>query len=530
MAGRDIKPYRFNPRGVVDALDGGQIQDGGLLAATDLIFDPSNPFTFECRPAAVKQSSFAGISGANFVSVSYIVGDICYGMIKSSTVSGHDQPFAYNLVTNALVTVSGTQSSATLPTSQSATGTWVPPTMALVGVNLYVTHPGFAGGAGAYFGWFDTTDPTDPIWHSGNTTGTALAAVPSAVAQFNARAWFVVNNAIYFTDTLDINISEATNILILGDSINITAVAPQPLVTSVQGIIQSLAVFKPNVIALITGDDSEGNLTLNIISSSVGCSAGRTIAATSKGLKFMATDGIRLLGQDGTLGDPNPDLKIPFIYALTPSRASAAYNNNIYRITVQNGHENGNPLEEYWFDERQNAFTGPHSFTQDMAVAYNSEFVVFNSNFAPGLYTSEVVQDGTSIYVENGNDMTFLMRTSPMTDGGTLYENSCVLTVVDMELPTNGDSYTFVASDVNRGVLSQAKVTAPTSGAIWNAFIWGLGVWTANSYGLDRYNIPWTAPLVFSRMTLQATGPSSFGFKIGKSTIAYQPLKFIRIQ
>lgn len=528
MAGRNIVPFRFNPRSVVDALDGGQIPEGGLTAATNLIFDPSNPFTFECRPAALETYNFAGIPGAGVVSVSYVVGDICYGMIESSVDAGYDQPFAYNLSTNTLVTVGGTQTSATLPLTPSVSGTWNPPTMALVGPLLYVTHPGFVGGASAFFGWFDTSNPAAPVWYAGNTTTNLLPYVPIAVGQFNNRAWFAVRNAVYFTDALTTTITNATQILIVGDSINITALAPQPLITTVQGVIQSLVVFKPNVVALITGDAVDGNLAINIISSSVGCSAGRTIAPTPRGLMFVAVDGVRTLSQEGTLGDPNPDLKIPFVYALTPSRASAGYNNNIYRVSVQNGHANGNPIQEYWFDLRQNGWTGPHSFTQDMVTPYLGTFIAFNNTLEATLFTSDVVQSGTSTFIENGSQMTFLEQTTPLADTGGLYENSANLSVIDMQLPQSVQNYTFVASDVNNGILSTAVIASDASGAIWNGFNWGTGTWTATSYGLERYNIPWTNPLVFSRMVWQITGECILNFKIGKLTIGYQPLKYVR--
>lgn len=529
MAGRNLTPFRFNPRGVVDALDGGQVPPGGMTAATNLIFDPANPFTLQCRPAAIKNSVFAGIAGAGVVSVAYVVGDIAYGMIASSSVLGYDKPFAYNLATNTLVTVSGTQNNTTLPLTPATSGTWSPPTMALVGVLLYVTHPGFIGGASAYFGWFDTTNPAAPVWHAGNTTTNALPSVPTGVSQFNNRAWFVVKNAVYFTDALTTTITGADQILVVGDSINITALAPQPLVTTVQGIIQSLVVFKPEVIALITGDAAFGTLSINIISSSVGTSAPRTVTATPKGTQFMAVDGIRVIAQDGTLSDPNQDLQIPFIYALTPSRASACYNNNIYRISVQNGHANGTPIQEYWFDFIRNGWTGPHTFTQDMAAPYLTTFIVFKNTITPALWTSDVVQTGTSIFIENGSQMTFLEQTTPLADTGGLYENSANLSVIDMELPHIAQNYTFVASDVNNGILSTAVIATSMNGALWNGFTWGVGTWTATSYGLERYNIPWTTPLVFSRMVWQITGECNLNFKIGKLTMGYQPLKYVRM-
>lgn len=525
-----MQTFRFNPRGVVDALDGGQIPEGGLSAAVDLIFDPANPFTFECRPAAIRQSIFAPIPAAAFVPAGYVIGDMVYGMIGSSTVMGYDIPFAFNLANNTFVTVTGTQDATTLPLSQSPTGTWTPPTMDLVGTLLYITHPGFIGGASAYFGWFDTTNPAAPVWNAGNTGTNPLPSPPVAVAQFNNRAWFAVKNNVHYTDALSTNVTGADQILTIGDSIPITALAPQPQSTSVQGIIQSLIAFKPDLFGFITGDSALGNLALNIDKSEVGTSAPRTISATSKGTRFMAKDGIRLIDRNGTLQDPDPNLKTPFVYALTPSRASSAYNNNIYRITVQNGHVNGNPFEEYWFDERQNGWTGPHTFTQDLAIAHRNQFVVFRSTLAPSLWTSSVVQDGTSTYVENGNAMQFFYRTAPLADNGSLYENTASLSVIDLQLPTNGDRYTFAASDVNRGVLSVANIDAPTTGAIWGAVTWGAFTWTPVTYGMDRYNIPWTEPLVFSRMILQASGPSSSGFKIGKLSVGYQPMKYIRIR
>jgi hypothetical protein len=528
MGGRRLTPFRFNPRTVVD---GEQPVEGGLLALTNLIFDPAEPFTMQCRPATVEEYDFADdYTDPVFVSVAFQAGEMCYGMIASDDEPGYDMPFAYNVATGTFVTVTGTQDNTTLPQSQTSTGTWNPPTMDLVGPLLYVTHPGFPGGVGAFFGWFDITNPAAPVWNSGNTGVNALPAVPVCVSQFNNRAWFTVDNAVWFTDALTTNISNASNVLIVGDNIDITGTAPQPLVTSVQGIIQSLAVFKPNAIALITGDSALGNLALNIIDSSTGCEAIRTVAPTPKGLKFMAKDGIRTINKQGTLEDPNPDLKVPFINALIPSRASAGYSNNIYRITVENGAKNNNPLEEYWFDERQNGWSGPHTFTQDMVVPYANGFVAFNSQLAPKLWVSQVVQDGNSLYVENGEDMTFLYQTAPLPDDGGMYENSAVLSVIDLQLPNDGSSYTFAASDVYHGFLSSASINAPEAGYLWGgATTWEGGVWTYTEYGLERYNIPWTEPLVFSRMVFQASGPSSQAFRIAKLVIGYQPLNYVRI-
>ncbi len=527
MAGRKTQPFKFNPRSVADALDGGQTNPGAMMTAINLIFDPANLFTLQCRPAAIKTFDFTGITGAGAVSVAFTVGDICYGMIKSDTVATYDQPFAYNLATNSLVTVSGTQSSSTLPLTQPTTGTWSPPTMDLVGVLLYVTHPGFVGGGSAFFGWFDTTNPAAPVWHAGNTTTTLLPHVPQAVAQFNNRAWFAVRDALYVTDALTTAISDATHIILI-DGGEITGLITQPMSTTTQGTLQALVVFTEGTIDQITGDFSDGTLVKNLIDDSVGCNSPRTLAATPKGVMFRAIDGLRIVSSSGSLEEPNPDLKLPFINTLDPTRASGCYVNNIYRITVKNGHANGNPLEEYWYDFRSAGWTGPHTFTQSMALDGGGTTIVFSNTNAPGLYTSDVVVTGNSIFTELGDDLSFLLTTSPLPDNGGLYENSCVLTVIDMQLPTDGSSYTFSASDVLHGVQSTATVTANINGTIWNAFAWGNANWTAVSYGMERYNIPWKNPVVFSRMILQATGVSNSAFKIGKSTIGYEQLRYVR--
>ena len=527
MATRNERPFRFNPRSLVDALDGGQVPPGGLQALTDLIFDTADPGTFECRPAAVQQSTFSGISSPGVVSVAYVVGSVVYGMIGSSLVAGYDQPFAFNLSTNLLVSVSGTQSSSTLPATQSTAGDWVPPTMALVGVLLYVTHPGF-NGSPAFFGWFDTTNPAAPVWHSGNTGVTALPYPPLAVAQYNNRAWFAVKNTLGFTDTLSTNISDATHFITVGDSVNITALAPQPITTSVQGVIQALVAFKPSVISMITGDAATNDLAQNIISSSVGCVAPRTVSAFPKGIIFMANDGIRTINQQGTLTDPNPDLQVPFVSAVFPSRASAGYNNNVYRISVQNGHISGNPTQEFWFDVRSNGWTGPHSFVQTLCCPYSETFVAFSDAIHPALFTSDVMQSGNSTFTENGSAMSFVYQTAPLADDGGMYHGSAILSVIDMELPANGYTYTFAASDVAAGAICSAIVTAKNTGNEWNYSNWGTLVWTNRQYGLDRYNIPWPQPLVFTRLVFQANGPSSPDFKIGKLTVGNQPLRYVR--
>lgn len=526
--------FRFAPRSVVDALDGGEVAPGGMSVAQDLIFDPSNPGCLECRPAAIDTYDFSDITGAGVVSVAAVVGDIAYGMIASTVTMGYDQPFAYNLVTNMLLTVTGTQDNTTLPATQSTSGDWIPPTMAMVGVLLYVTHPGFPGAVGAYFGWFDLTSPAAPVWHAGNVGTNPLVAVPTSVGQFFNRAYFSVGNAMAYTDTLANNAATGTQVLTIGDGSAITAQAPVPLGTSVQGIIQALIVFKGNYTAIISGDDTQGNLALNIVSSTIGTFSPRSVANIPGGVMFVANDGLRAVTADssgqGAIGDPEPNLKNPFIFMLNKTRASAGFCNNIYRISLVNGQANGTPLQEYWFDMRNTGWTGPHTFIQSLAVQYDNTFICFSNSIPATLFTSDVVQSGTSTFTENTSAMSFSLITSPLADDGGLYEGSCVLSVIDLQYPGDGSVYNLLGIDVQTGVQATANLQSPSVNSLWNAFNWGAQNWQAFSYGLDRYNIPWNNPLVFSRLVFGMNGPSSLGFKMGKVVNGMQPRKYVRIR
>lgn len=529
---RKERDFTFRPRSVVDALDGGEVPPGGMQSASNLIFDPDNPSCLECRPAAAAQSGFTGFSGAGVPVVAYQVGDISYGLMPTSRNSGHDEPFAYNVKTGTVLTVSGTISTATTPVTQSTSGDWVPPTMDMVGVLLYVTHPGFPGGVGAFFGWFDLTNPTSPVWHSGNTGGNPLTAVPTSVAHFFNRAWFAVGNAVVYTDTLANNVTNATQVVTIGDNSPVVAQCPVPLGTSVQGILQGLCVFKNTYIAVVTGDDTQGNLTVNTISSEIGTYSPRSIAATDIGIMFAAVDGSRTIKFDGNgngaLQEPNTDLSTPFVFMLNRTRCSAGYNNSIYRISVTNGNKPNQPLEEYWYDLKRKGWTGPHTFVQNFCTAYLDTFVCFRAGSNGAFYLSDVTQSLSSNFVEDSNRLTWNMQVAPMRDDGGAFQGSAVVTVQDLNLPNLGDTYTFVASDVANGVLATATIQDTTASNIWGIMLWGQGMWGAAKYGLDRYNIDWDDSLQFSRLVYQASGNSSLGFKIGKFVVTYQPTGFVK--
>lgn len=520
-------PSRFVIRGVSDTLDGSNTVAGACRALTNLIFDPSTPGVVWCRPGAVQLSNFPGFSSPASVSGAVVIGTRVYGLIGSARFSGKDEPFVYDIPTNTFIPLTGV-TGAKCPLTQLTTGEWVPPQLTLVGVNLIVTHPGFDG-VTYFFGWFDLTNPAAPVWNAGNTTTNALPARPDGVEQFNNRAYFMVGNELWFTDALTLTISNASNVLTVGDSTRVTALGPLPLSTSSQGILQALIAFKENIIFQITGDSTTSSLAINELKSGVGTKAPRSVKPTTHGLAFVANDGLRHILYDASVSDPDEDIRMPFISALYQSRISAAFNAGVYRISVQNTNASGTPFEEYWLDCTRNGWTGPHTFRQELVLAYANTFVAFGNAAAQlgKMYRSDPVQTALSDFTELGTRLTYVVQTATMGDDQSVYANSMLESSVNLSIVAGGDNIVATASDVSGGVLSQATIQPPTGGSLWGSFLWGDALWFGFRYGLSPINLQWTNELVFNKLILQLAGNSAAGFRVGNFNLLYKPLNYI---
>ncbi len=527
---------RFRPRGVCDTVSGDNSPPGAMVSLKDLIPDPSTPNCFICRPANTELIDFSDLPDApgtaGVVTVAYQVGNIIYGLvgITAGTYSGKDLPFAFNTITSAFLTVSGI-SVAKSPTSQATSGAWVPPQMTLTGIKLVTTHIGFGGVlTGYYFGWFDLTDPLLPTWDAGNTTTHGLPSVPQGAGSFNNRTYFLCGNLAFFTDTLALNMTNANQSVSIGDYTSVTCVAPLPVGTTSQGIIQGLLLYKINQVYLLTGDAITLDLSINLLSTSVGTAAPRSVVSTPDGVAFMALDGIRVINFFGVMSEPNKDLAIPFIYAVTPSRVAAAFNSNVYRICVQNGVAVESPYQDYWYHLDRKAWTGPHSFRYDTIIPLNNDFALSSNGIAGKMWSSFVVQghQGTGVtFIENGVSLSWDYTTSPMTDLGNMYANCANRTTIEIATPAGGQSYSFIAQNESDTVLSTATITEPNGEAIWGHFNWGEANWGASQSGLIPVTIPWISAVVFNRLSIMGTGPSSLGFKISSLHLGYKQLKYL---
>jgi len=558
MSLRRSTPLTFNPRGLSDALDGTNVFAGAMASLQNLVPDPSTRALWQCRPASIELVDFAtqggpfssGFSGGfqqgfsqlpiGLISCLKVIGNIAYGMVATGRNPGNDEPFAYNLLTNAFLVISGV-TSANTPASPATTGAWTPPTMDLVGTNLLVTHPGFTGSGGVYFGWFDITNPSAITWNGGNLTGAVtFSTPPSAVRNFNGRAYWITNPptgqpAVIFSDVLvPRTVTNANQVLTFDDNVPLTALAPLPLNNQLGGIIQALIVFKGvQNMYQITGDaaSTSNPLAKNALNVATGTLAPNSICPTPKGLAFIAPDGLRFIDFSGNVGDQigNDGMgkTLPFIYSLVPSRMCAAANGAIYRVTTQDGSLIGSPFVEYWYDMTRQIWSGPHTFPASCIAVWNNTFIMAPRNVTGSLWQADYVQSSTSTFVENGTQMTFNWTTSMFPDVGDMAEHAMIETTVYMAT-VSGVTYTVYALDQNSSVIQTISISNTSSQTLWGQFIWGQAQWGGAANNLFPQRIAWTAPVVFRRMQLSVQGNSGGATRLGLTNLKYEKLGYLQ--
>jgi hypothetical protein len=554
---RNSHPLPWRPKGISDTLDASQSFAGAMSALQNLIPDPSTAGLWQCRPAAAQLINFSTMGGPfssgfssgfqvgfsqlpiGLISALKVLGNFAYGMVATGKFAGKDEPFCYNLSTNQIVAVSGVTNNNT-PNSPVATGVWTPPTMALVGAKLVVTHPGFTGVGNGYFGVFDVSNPTSPAWSSGNLTGAVtFTAVPSAVAQFNGRAYYIQNvlaqPSVVFSDALvATNCTNATQILTFGDNVALTGLGPLQLDNQLGGVVQALMVFKGlQNLYQVTGDaaNTPANLSINTLNITTGTLAPNTIVTTPTGLAFVSPDGVRVVDFNGRVGNPigmdGQGITVPFINSVVPSRMAAACSGNILRVSTQNGNAAGSPNQEYWFDFARGIWSGPHTFPAALIQPYNNTFIMAPVGITGTLWQSDPVQSSTSSYTENGSQLVWNWVTPMLPDTDQMTQNSMTEGTLDMALSSSIPNINVNAIDQNMTVLNAVQIVTPTGATQWGAFQWGSAIWAGAPNALAPRQLPWTKPVNFTRLQVQATGLAAAGIKLGTMHLRYQILNYL---
>ncbi len=537
MSLRNTTPLSHSPFGCSDTLDGTNTPPGAMAMLQNLIPDPSTRNVFYCRPAAELETDFSGFTTPGFISALKVVGTIAYGMVASARFPGHDEPFVYDLAAHAFITVSGVTNLNT-PASPAVAGAWAPPQMEQIGVYMIVTHPGFPGGAGNYFGWLDLTTPASPAWNAGNTAVHALTAAPNGVAQFNSRAYYTVPGtapAIVLSDPLaPLTVTNASQVLTLGNNIPPTAIAGLPLKTQLGGIVQSLIVFQSAVnMYQITGDPVTNDLALNTLNIATGTEAPNTICSTPYGLAFVSPQGLRLCDFNATVGDPigtaGTGKTVPFIYSEVPSRMCAAYNNDVMRITTQNGNDIGAPWQEWWYHSARKCWTGPHTSACDLIKPFENSFLCELRGVTHKLFTSDSVQSSLSTFTENGTGLSWSWQTSLLPDTGSMYNNAMIETLIRMQYALNVGVIAVTARNENNTIIDSVTINIVGSPSIWGVVIWGQFNWGGSQFKFSPRQIPWEIPIVFECLSIQANAISALDFRIGNLWMKYEGLGYLQI-
>lgn len=513
-----------------------------MASLQNLVPDPTTKNIWVPRPAAEELTDFAGFSAPGFISAKIVVGSLFIGMIASGLNPGKDQPFAFNIVTNAFVTISGI-TSANTPTSPSSTGAWIPPTMALIGIKVAITHPGYDG-TSHFVGWIDVSNPASLSYTAGNTATNVLPSVPVAVAQFTQRAYYICNPvngqpAILATDVLDPTTrTNGSYTLTFGDNIPLTALAGLPLSNVLGGIIGSLIVFKGNSnMYQITGDfdSTTSPIAQNTLNVATGTNAPNSICTTPLGLAFISPDGLRIISFTAQVSDPigeptektMPGVVVPFTNAVVPSRIAAACNAKVIRISVQNGAAGGNPVQEWWYDLVRKVWSGPHTFPASLIDVYQDTFVMAPNGIPASLWQSDPEPNLLSSYTENGATLTWTWQTSPLPSRKDM--NQCIMndTTVYIGVANGVGPINAVITDENNSALGAVSLNIANAGTIWGAFLWGAAPWGGASNALAARSLEWINPIEFDRIILTLTGQSGGGVRIGDAYLRYQPLGYL---
>ncbi|QTO49467.1 hypothetical protein [Burkholderia latens] len=531
MAIRNAKPVRFTPKGLCDAFDATDAFAGACQLLTNLVFDQGNPELIVARPGVgAAATTFGGFNTPTYVSVHTVIGTVAYGMVSTARNPGFDEPFAFNLLTSSFITISGVTSS-NVPASPATSGAWTPPTMAVVGTKILITHPGFSGLSTNFFGVIDISNPAAPAWSSSNLATNPLTAVPTSVANFNNRAYFSVGNVLNFSDPLaPLTRTNASQAVTIGDTTPITAQSGLPIQTTSAGVIGALIVFKAGQVWQVTGDPATNNLALNYISLTTGCVSPRSVVQGPFGIFFAGIDAPYILNFLGTLvplssrpGTDYPaDLQVPFQNTTQPSRIAAAFAGNTYRTCVPTLIQGQQQTNDYWYDIRRKRWNGPHSFAYDCASQYGESFVLSSAAQGAALFVSTTIPTSNSSYQDAGASIVCHMQSSNFPKTGHMQQVQVVESTIELSSTGSQAQFNLTALNDQLTTLGTTFVITPSSGNQWGSFNWGAGNWSANASFPHVYTIPWPGALVFQKMSIDVQVTPVNAVKIGTFFARYQ--------
>lgn len=533
---RNSTPAQFLPAGISDAVDQTSSFPGACQIISNLVFDRNNRGAVIGRPGNTQKSAFPGFTAPGVISALYASGTLLYGLISSNRTPGFDEPFCFDTVAQAFITVTGV-TAANVPATQLTTGDWVPPTMDAVGVFIVVTHPGFT--APNFFGNFNVTNPAIPVWNAGNTTTSALPSRPLWVAQFFGRAYFGVGNNVYFTDPLTLTISAPAlaAILTIDDKSNTTGVGGLPMGQTQGSILQSLIVFKQDSIWQISGDLALATtrpLSLNRIADGVGCVAPRTIQSSPLGVLFIANDGPRMITLNASVdylqvrNGVTPDIVAPFATATNQSRMVGCYSSGVYRVCLEGNisiWDSKFTTQDYWYDFIFQRWTGPHTFSYAVAVSVLNTFYMGSNTDTGLLIGGQVYPTSTSVYKDLGRDIANEMVSSAI-EGAPMTMSAVIESTIELCGAGEGINYYISMYDDRNNNLAPATIKLDDLSPIWGVVKWGQFKWHSSIVNSQVFTIPWANPVVFKKMIISIRVVNDKNVSIKTSAFRVQTLGY----
>jgi hypothetical protein len=504
----------------------------GNVTAANCPTSPATSGDWEPPTIAMITSGRIVITHPGYDGITYFLGWIDLSSFVSNTITGSTH-------TSTLIdTLSSNPITAGWQVGHRITGAGIPANTfitALTAASVTLSQATSATAAGVALTVAGGT-PAAPLYGAGNVNGAPLVARPKAVAQFNSRAWYAVGNTVVYSDTLSpTQVTAASQALTVGDSAAVTALSGLPLTSQVAGgTLQALIAFKgAGPYTQITGDAATSNLAKNEVAGSVGTLGPNTICTTPDGIAYISPDGLRVITLAGTttpvIGDGGEGVALPFISVDHPSRMCAAFNEQTFRVSVQNLAANGDPTQEYWFDIKDKTWSGPHTFPADLIEAYHGTtafpFIHFANGINGKLWSSSTKLLPTASYTENGVALSFVFQSALLPDNEEMAMNAVVETTLAYEAPST-QMMTVLAEDELGNVLDTVYLNGSSTGTLWDSFNWGAGTWGSGVDPFRQHAVNWNVPLVFKQASLRITGFCLANFVLAETRLKYQTLGY----
>lgn len=380
-----------------------------------------------------------------------------------------------------------------------------------------------------------------PRWSAGDTNGNNLKNTPVAVANFNGRAYYAVPGAgMQFSDSGNATqITNVTQALTPQNGLDISAFGGLPYQQSAGGILQALIAFQGDAgMQQVTGDQALSTLALNAFGVGVGTLAPNSICQTPRGLAFVAPDGLRFIDFIGRLSDPvgqfGSGVIVPFVLAINPTRIAASFNQNVLRISVKNGNDPNEAVQEYWFDLGLNQWTGAHTFPAALIQPYQAAsgvttghgFVMFASGIDGKLWNSEVQVSSSSSYTENGAEMDWIWEPVLLPDFRDMAMHAMIESTLGIVMPSTGQVAIQALDEAGNQLDSILVAGSGVPPTIWGQFKWGQALWGGGAGYFYQHPLNWNNPIVFKQATFQVNGVSQTGFAIGILNLRIQTLGY----